>query len=345
MKIKLLIILLSFCALQVGAQTNDVIVTKPVPLTGSNANNQTQSYANLKAYLTLYVPKGNTWTLNGGKDTVGAIRYNTALGKLGVYKGSNNWEVLGGGGTWGSITGNLSDQTDLLTALNARQYITNLSNDLTASAIKYPSVNAVNTGLALKANDNAVVHLSGTEQIYGSKYWYDPALYINSTNTTGIEPGVILVGGIGKQTKYLNTGFQFANGGFELNVLQPNLTTNVTQTFQAKSGNIALLEDITSALGVTMNTTSTTLMLSERGYYNFKGSEDASWTLPSAPATGRFYRIYNKATGSDPILTITAGGTDAFYKGGTVTTSISLMQGENLTIQYDGAGQWNVYGS
>lgn len=107
----------------------------------------------------------------------------------------------GGGGTWGSITGTLSSQTDLQTALNAKQNtitnsdsitqgttnlfltsaertkLTNTSGtnsgdnavnslysglaaskedtankqtDLTASATKFPTVNAVNTGLATK---------------------------------------------------------------------------------------------------------------------------------------------------------------------------------------------------
>jgi hypothetical protein len=112
-------------------------------------------------------------------------------------------QYSGGGGTWGSITGTLSSQTDLQTALNAKQNtitnsdsitqgttnlfltsaertkLTNTSGtntgdnavnslysglaaskedtankqtDLTASATKFPTVNAVNTGLATKEN-------------------------------------------------------------------------------------------------------------------------------------------------------------------------------------------------
>ena len=92
----------------------------------------------------------------------------------------------GGGGTWGLITGDLVDQTDLNTALDNKvnkvtgerlvtaAEITKLGNtsgantgdqdlspyellsskqsDLTASATKYPTVNAVVTGLALKVD-------------------------------------------------------------------------------------------------------------------------------------------------------------------------------------------------
>lgn len=45
-------------------------------------------------------------------------------------------DLGGGGGAWGSITGTLSDQTDLQTALNAKQP---LDSDLTAIAALTPS--------------------------------------------------------------------------------------------------------------------------------------------------------------------------------------------------------------
>jgi hypothetical protein len=128
--------------------------------------------------------------------------------------------VVGGGGgssVWGSITGILSNQTDLQNALNAKQdlittgttaqylrgdlslatFPTNLSQfgndvgfitnvitslgytpenvankqtDLTPSATKYPNVNAVNTGLALKVTANsAITGATKTKITYDSK--------------------------------------------------------------------------------------------------------------------------------------------------------------------------------
>lgn len=61
-----------------------------------------------------------------------------------------------GASLWGSITGTLSSQTDLQSALNAKQNllgytpenVSNKSSDLTASTFKYPTVNAVLAGLA-----------------------------------------------------------------------------------------------------------------------------------------------------------------------------------------------------
>lgn len=53
-----------------------------------------------------------------------------------------------GGGTWGSITGTLSDQTDLQAALDDKEDAANKQTDLTPSATKYPTVDAVNAGFA-----------------------------------------------------------------------------------------------------------------------------------------------------------------------------------------------------
>jgi hypothetical protein len=75
------------------------------------------------------------------------------------YKYENGaWSSFAGGGSsaWGGITGTLSNQTDLQNALNAKQNslgftaedVANKQTNLTASATKYPTVDAVNTGLA-----------------------------------------------------------------------------------------------------------------------------------------------------------------------------------------------------
>ena len=68
-------------------------------------------------------------------DTVS--EFSTSLGITGTpsattfLRGDGSWQTLGGGATWGAITGTLSAQTDLQTALDARQP---LDADLTAIA-------------------------------------------------------------------------------------------------------------------------------------------------------------------------------------------------------------------
>ena len=81
--------------------------------------------------------------------------------KFKIGDGANDWNTLPyanstSGGTWGSITGTLSNQTDLQTALNAKEDTANKSTNLNtdqASNTKYPSVKAVYdwaTGLFVK---------------------------------------------------------------------------------------------------------------------------------------------------------------------------------------------------
>lgn len=78
---------------------------------------------------------------------VGLILYNTTTGKLTV-RNASTWTELGsgsgGGGTWGSITGILSDQTDLQNALNAKYnasnpagYISGISGSDVVTALGY----------------------------------------------------------------------------------------------------------------------------------------------------------------------------------------------------------------
>lgn len=74
---------------------NDYQRTKPVGNSTANMatyNKQTIVDANLRASLTLYVPKGNTPTLNNAKDSVGAVFFSTADSHFYVYRGSATWD-------------------------------------------------------------------------------------------------------------------------------------------------------------------------------------------------------------------------------------------------------------
>lgn len=69
----------------------------------------------------------------------GAIAYATDTDELGTYDGVSAWTWSaggGGGGTWGSITGTLSSQTDLQSALDGKQAV---DGDLTAIAALTPA--------------------------------------------------------------------------------------------------------------------------------------------------------------------------------------------------------------
>ena len=72
------------------------------------------------------------------------------------------------------------------TALNLKENSANKQNSLAADGTNtfYPTVTAVNAGLALKSNDNAVVHLAGTETITGVKTFNDISAVTNYKSST-----------------------------------------------------------------------------------------------------------------------------------------------------------------
>ena len=67
------------------------------------------------------------------------LKYNSTTQKW------ENSTASGGGGTWGSITGTLSNQTDLQTALNGKQTTSNLVTSISSSSTdtQYPSAKCV----------------------------------------------------------------------------------------------------------------------------------------------------------------------------------------------------------
>ncbi len=91
---KLLLLILFTISLQVSAQVvPDVVRTAPTPASGGNRNNRAQSDANLYIPYSLRIPRASTYTLNGAKDSIGYIMFNTTSQRLGVYRGSGIWDT------------------------------------------------------------------------------------------------------------------------------------------------------------------------------------------------------------------------------------------------------------
>lgn len=98
--------------------------------------------AKLKASQTMYVPVVADTTLNGAPDSLGAVVYSKTQRAFfirdSILSGGHKWTKLLKDGdvtatTWGNITGTLSNQTDLNTALNLRL----LKSDTAAMLLPY----------------------------------------------------------------------------------------------------------------------------------------------------------------------------------------------------------------
>lgn len=128
---------------------------------------------------------GNKQDADAQLTSIAGLSYTgNALKVIRVNAGETDFElatVSGGSSTWGSITGTLSDQTDLQTALNGKQaldtQLTSLAGlSYTGNALKVVRVNAGETDFELatisagggdvvgpaSATDNAVVRYDGT---------------------------------------------------------------------------------------------------------------------------------------------------------------------------------------
>lgn len=119
------------------------------------------------------------------------------------YKGTGSQLPSGGGGAWGSITGTLSDQTDLQNALNAKQKViqvafSDVDTAITSGANKVTfrmpyamTVSAVRASLGTAQTSGNIftvdIHESGTT-ILSTKITIDNG---EKTSTTAVAPPVI----------------------------------------------------------------------------------------------------------------------------------------------------------
>ncbi|GAA4362765.1 hypothetical protein GCM10023185_31000 [Hymenobacter saemangeumensis] len=103
----------------------------------------------------------------------------------------------GGGGTWGSITGLLADQSDLANALAAKEATANKATDLSDSSsnTKYPSVKAVRDFYVSRdpyaIKDNATV----TGAVLAATWSNGEVVTLTSAMTTGVYAGDSFING------------------------------------------------------------------------------------------------------------------------------------------------------
>jgi len=91
------------------------------------------------------------WTSDNTILADGVLGFETDTGKYKIGDGATAWNSLsypsfGGGGTWGSITGTLSDQTDLQTALDAKITANSPITGATKTKVTYDANGLITSG-------------------------------------------------------------------------------------------------------------------------------------------------------------------------------------------------------
>lgn len=206
----------------------------------------------------------------------------------------------------------------------------------------------IDTGGARLAGGN--VFTGGHQDIRndGDVRVYNTASGASNYNSTLNSGGVVLTStDQGTVTTY---GQNFLNrlhssGFYSRLIFATPASANREYTLPDQTGTVALTSDV---VGATVNSSSSSLALTDRGYYNYIGTGNATWILPPVSGnTGKFYRVYNKTGGNGGdntgILTLDANASEEFFRSGTWSTTLTLAFGESVTLQCDGT-EWNVYG-
>lgn len=227
-------------------------------------------------------------------------------GKFLTTDGTNvSWAtVSSGGGTWGTITGTLSSQADLQTALNAKQatgnYITALTGDATASgpnsvAITLATVNT-NTGSWGNASSVATFTVNGKGLITAAG---NTAIQIAESQVTNLTSDLAA-----KQATLGGTGLVKSTSGTISYDTNTYLTTgNAATTYMPLAGGIltgpiTLSADAVSAL----QPVSYGQFLNWNNGFSWKHSVIATTTgaLPAYTTSGSFLVLTATANGAFP---------------------------------------------
>lgn len=189
------------------------------------------------------------------------------------------------------------------------ELIGNTEIDLT----DYATITYVDTGLSSKANDNAVVHLSGNETVNGKKTFNDVTYFkdtIASISSASDPTSLNFRGG--------TNGISFSIGAGEVAKLT-NQLFNVTKPINAT----------TPAQDETENKRVTTI-----GYINTKlANYVQSSDLATVATTGDYDDLSNK-----PTIPTVGNGTITFTQGGVTKGTITTNQSGNTTIALDVGG-------
>jgi len=169
-----------------------------------------------------------------------------------------NYELLANKSTTLTSPSNTTYPTTLAVSntLSTYQTIANLSTDLTASATKYPNVNAVNTGLALKANLTGGNNFVGAQNIKGvlsvnpATGTYPFIQIADNGNLTAFESATSQIGINGSTGR-----LAFTRGIYTGTINNPTLTANKTWDLPNKTGTFLLDVDVASGQTIGANTT------------------------------------------------------------------------------------------
>jgi hypothetical protein len=297
---------------------------------------------------------------------VGLIVYQTdGTEGLYQYKGTGGWTVVGGGGggTWGTITGTLSSQTDLQSALDARVPYTGATANVDLGTHRILAQNA--TIASSGSGDTFTLnHLSGSGiGLNITKGGNGEGLYINKTSGSGDAATIIgtlnattLVKSGGTSSQFLkadgsvdSTSYTPTSRTLTINGVSQDLSANRTYTIDAlpsQTGNSGkyLTTDgtIASWSNLAYSVTSVSTTYSESATSGTKiikaDTTGGAFTISLPTAVGNTATIIIKKVAGSGALTIDGNSTETI-DGGTTATINKVY--ESITLISDNTN-WQI---
>lgn len=307
------------------------------------------------------------WHVDLGSDATGDTYYRNSSGYftrlpagtdghvLTLASGIPSWAApSGGGGTWGSITGTLSSQTDLQSALDAKlnltgaTYTTTTGNglDITSSTVTSGNlVSITNTGTAAASDTKTALFVgsSGANATSGEDTY---AARFSNTNTGTASTNVAVYANASGATN--NMAIHAPNGAVVL-AAAPSSYNGRLHAASASGGRVAMLGalEITTSAGPSYSGAGIQVAGNNRKMVLYGGNfsidndmVNVSWGASNAVRTGIDLGIFNASLGAFTTSTFQAQSMAGFRfidTWPTLTNPMSVVYG----FDYSPAGGGN----
>jgi hypothetical protein len=281
---------------------------------------------------------GNAASITGGTTLISELHLTTKLADAYILSAAT-WnakqnQLNGTGFVKASGTTISYDNSTYLTTADAAstyQLLTNLSTDLTASATKYPSVNAVIAGLATKQNQ---LNGTGLVRMAGTTVSYDNNSYVTGSGAVGY------ISSWNATTGLTNSSLFQSSGSIGLNITNVNYSAYgrafTGASFAASSFGYEIASGATADGGLLGGLA---YVLTENDASRRIGAKIESNVVgTTATNLGANLRFYVKADNAEiaEIARMTASGV-TFYSGITATSFIKTGGTSNEYLRADGS--------